>query len=304
MEVMSEIRSFIEFIPSEDPVRKHIRFEAIGNVKLDSTQKMKSKIDCDAKKKKSEVAFRGTSKAGNKPNVQNYFKKSETQITNKITKLSQQPCVKQNTQPIKPSVAQPVKNPVKTVVKKSTTTVKHTKSGLGMKRKLEKPHEEPEANKRSKKIETKSSKDEKINFNSNLYSLQESSEEPPVEPQPFQKTHTSSNVPPQRESKVVDNEEEEMDVDNENVSPNTYEDSAEPVKANSTKIKTKVKKKRTYLDEDGFEVTSEYSEYEEIDIDISKVNLGKTSKMLESKKSVFKQPEKGQKSISSFFGKP
>jgi hypothetical protein len=148
-------------------------------------------------------------------------------------------------------------------------------------------------------------KDTKAKFDSYLFSLEESSEEPqierppsPVKPQPEEIKHTG------RKKKIVSSdEEEEMEVGHENVVPNK---TPEPSMHNFTKkgpstMKVKVKKTRHYIDGDGFEVQSDYSEYEEVPIPEKVVDPTKVAKVLDVKKPEYNQPARDQASLTSFY---
>lgn len=170
-----------------------------------------------------------------------------------------------------------------------------------------------EQNKRNKTVFTKDteiSKDTqaaKAKFDSKLYSLEESSEEPqieepssPAKPQPEEVKQTA------RRKKIFDSdEEEEMEIDHENVSPNKI---TEPnilnfAKKGPSTMRVKKKKTRVYQDEDGFDVMSEYSEYEDVLIPEKVVDPTKASKVLDTKKAEYKQPARGQASLTSFYNR-
>lgn len=163
--------------------------------------------------------------------------------------------------------------------------------------------------KRPKINVTKTKEPANTQLTSNLYSVDESSEEP----QPENKASRPAAIPakPKPEAafkgrkKKVYSSEEDMDVDNQNVAPNVAEASNEAKGKDLQLVKRKVKKKRVYQDEDGFECVSEYSDYEEVLVDTSKVNPPhkEGTKPAEGKKHTAKPLDKNQSTLANFFSK-
>lgn len=68
------IRNFIDFTPSETPIRKKLRFMATGKEKIDSSTKSKPVMTSSVKPKTSSAAFRNPSKAGTQMKADKFFK--------------------------------------------------------------------------------------------------------------------------------------------------------------------------------------------------------------------------------------
>lgn len=273
------------------PLRKEIRERVIGNIKVPSPaiQKPQS-VKAPLVMKPSAPAYRVSGKAGTQMKADHFFKKVDSQMT----PAEHTPVVSTPKEPA----------PVKSVTQPSIAATMMT-SDLGKKRKREEMEKKFDENltfdntKRSKQIESST---DKAKFDSNLYSLEESSEEPKLSDKPPSPKSNKRTVQQNfnKGSKIINEEEEEI----ENVSPNTKETVAVGIKKRPTVVRKKVIKTRTYKDEDGFDVTENYEEYEEVEVNQDMdVDVKPAAKTLDSKKASFKQPPKGQSSLSSFFNR-
>ena len=161
-----------------------------------------------------------------------------------------------------------------------------------------------EPNKRSKIVNEAKSDKNWVQFDPNLYSVEESSEELPIAQA---KPHIQKEIKTKGRKRKISDEEMEVEnqPDHQNISAksNIQMDVKEDIKKAPIKLTRKVKKWRTYQDEDGFECKSEYSSYEEYEVENHTKNQTKSKPHIETKASVYRAPENNQKTLKNYFTK-
>ena len=115
MNSLSAIRSFIEFAPTNRPVRKVIKPAISSDKKMSAKPNDKPQAETVAKPVKPNVNYRGNGKAGTQLKANHFFKKADTQTSSVDQKMT----------PVVPTVS--TQPPV----------TKIAEAGLGVKRKRE-----------------------------------------------------------------------------------------------------------------------------------------------------------------------
>ena len=229
--------------------------------------------------------------AGTDNKADRYFKKSEANERPAPPKVVPKPVV-----PKEFAKAQEIKSETNTEL-------------IGKKRKINEIEQKletslviNEVNKRSKIVNEFKVDNNELKFDPKLYSMEESSEEMPiVETKPIVIKETKAKGK-KKQVQQIDDMEVENQSEEQNISPNTRPQNVEvDIKKGPRKVTRKVKKWRVTVDEDGFECKSEYSSYEEYEVEESNVNHSKEKAQIESKASIYRQPEKNQKTLSSYF---
>jgi hypothetical protein len=314
IETICKMGSLIKFTPSKEPPRRAIKIAAIGNKKIDSKKKASSKITQAKPMQKTEVSYRGVgSKAGTQMKASDFFDKSDSKQVPVVPKPPVQINKSKSQITANISLQEPNKDPVKIDL-----THKNTRKRKFEELEISPSNDKDHLPKRSRKIDRTI---EKANFDPSapkfdpkLYSVDETSSEnsdkphlqmigsqkiksqkvcppsppAPAAPRPHKSVFKKSGWEDKKEEKYLD-----MEVDEgENVQPNFQ----------NKIIQRKVFKEKTYLDEDGFEVTNMVEEYEDFEVKVD-INKNKNLPKPESKPSMIKKMPKGQKTLSAFFKK-
>ncbi|CAI2371997.1 unnamed protein product [Moneuplotes crassus] len=254
----------VNFLPPVNPIREKIRKMAIGDKKIESSTKERSRIT-QTHRTKEVIAKKDPSKAGTqgKLNMLNFQSKTKMPAPkNNETKIGG-------------------KRKREEMEKSQTKEIHVVKTEKRIK---------------SKEVPSKVSA-QKAKFDSNLYSLEESDDEKDHKQEdPVPETSSEPEDVPKE-----DNEDENRRSDNENEHPNniTEEESMEVDSKPMTRtIKTKVLKEEIYFDEEGFECVKQVEHEIEKEVELVKPKTSNLAK----KKQTYKAPSKGQSSLKRFFG--
>ena len=260
----------IKFIESENPIRAQIRRDVIGNRKLKAAEKSQSKISQTQQPKKT-ISYRDNSKAG---------KQGKLNLSKSQSRTAQE-------------------------------------AGLGVKRKREEPQKKLETktkekwdiSENEKRIKNKEKDPQnkiKAQFDSNLYSFEESDgeKEEPEKQNPF--VQETINAQKGRKRIIEDSDEEKQEIeDSENKHPNGNQDieMEDEEKPKKKMIKKRVTRTEEYEDDEGFICHRQVEEFVEVEVEYEKAKPKRPNKEIETKTAKYKPPSKGQASLRSFFGR-